>query len=120
MFNYIEFKNNMFIAAVESYLDKELKGILLIAEDKKDPSKNLYCIVFEDESGYKRSLWCPAPVFEETNLYKERIYGHKVRVRRVSRAWHEAYTKIETMVFSGSKICYHPNQFKSNYYKEAL
>lgn len=120
MFNYIEFKNNMFIAAVKSYLDEELKGILLIAEDKKDSSKNLYCIVFEDESGYKRSLWCPAPVFEETELYKERIYKHKVKIRRVSRAWHETFAKIETMVYSG-KFCYHPNQCKkTNYYKEAL
>jgi hypothetical protein len=111
MFNYIGFKNKMFYEAVEAKLNGELKGVILLAEDKVKYTNSLYAIIFIDESGYRRSLWMPVTVIHgnnpqlETKIKDSELY-------RVSRKWHDAFTKIEEMVFCG-KLFYYPEDYLS-------
>lgn len=110
MFSYIGMKNQMFFEALKAVVNHELKGIILVAEDKNIPSKDLYLVVFEDESGYKRSLWCPKPVLEKNTEIAKLLENYKLI--KVSRKWHDDFEKIETMVFSNCGIFYYPSDFK--------
>ena len=112
MVNFLDNKDKLFFKMTESVLKGEYDGTVLHCERPSNHYYDLYVVVFKDESGRPRSLWCPVVVIKNKNKQLWDLIQSKI-IFKVSRYWHEYPVKIEDMVFSG-KLFYYPQDFEKN------
>ena len=118
MLNFLRNNDKIFFKMTESVLKGEYYGTVLYCEKPSNHYYDLYVVVFKDESGRPRSLWCPATVIKEKNKHLWKLIQSKV-IFKVSRYWHECPVKIEDMVFSG-KLFYYPQDYEKSFLKRAV